>query len=141
MPDDCTHEDHGYADLMTMWLNKLTVNSNPNNVSQTHDLTKPCLICKKAGHTFADCLILNNDEFLKTAFIKTCLFFSTVHQAQAKLGVKVMCAQLNMLAPEEAEYDQIQENAREDFENPQDFCKAEEGNYQQNHPLGLILCY
>ena len=84
---------------MTKWLNKLTINSDPKNVSCTHDLTKPCLIYKKAGHTFADCSILNNHEFLKTAFTKTCLFFSTVHWAQAYLGVKAMCAQLNMLAP------------------------------------------
>ena len=82
VPDDCTPEVQGCADLMTKWLNKLTVNSDPNNVSQTHGITKPCLICKKAGHTFADCSILNNHEFLKTAFIETYLFFSTVHWAQ-----------------------------------------------------------
>ena len=107
VPDDCTPEVQGCADLMTKWLNKLTINSDPKNVSCTHDLTKPCLICKKAGHTFADCSILNNDKFLKTAFIKTCLFFFTVHRAQTDLGMKALCAQLNMLAPEEAEYDQI----------------------------------
>ena len=78
-------------------------------------LTKPCLIYKKTGHIFTDCSILNNHKFLKTAFIKTCLFFSTVHRAQADLGVKALYAQLNMLAPKKAEYDQIWESAREDF--------------------------
>ena len=55
---------------MTEWLNKLKANSDPNNVSRMHDLTKPCLIYKKASPTLADCSILNNHELLKTAFIK-----------------------------------------------------------------------
>ena len=111
VPNDCTPTVQGYANEMIKWLNKLTVHSDPKNVSRNHDLTKSCLICKKSGHTFADCSILNDHEFLKMAFIKTCLFFSTVHWAQANRDVKAMCAELNMLTPEEAEYDQIWEDA------------------------------
>ena len=60
IPDDCTPKVQGYADEMFKWLNELNVNSDPLNVSQKHDLSKPCLICKKSGHTFKGCLVLND---------------------------------------------------------------------------------
>ena len=85
-------------------------------LAETMIFSKPCLICKKASHTYSDCPFFYDHEFLKTAFIKTCLFFSTVHQAQANCNVNALCAELNMNTPEEEEYKQIWENSQEDFE-------------------------
>ena len=38
------------------------------------DTTRPCAVCKKPGHTFDDCPVLNNVGFLKQHFIQYKLF-------------------------------------------------------------------
>ena len=79
VPNDCTPLEQEYANTMTKYLLKLNVSSDPNNLSRSHDLSKPCLICKKPGHTFANCKVLNNIEFLKTVFINACIYFVAIH--------------------------------------------------------------
>ena len=86
---------------------KLDTSSGPQNISKSHDLTRPCLIFKKAGHTFADCVILNNHAFLKTSFIKIGLYVSAVQRSQADVAVKALCIQLDMLEPDKAAYTEI----------------------------------
>ena len=105
---------------MFTWLNELSVHSNPNSHGCNHDLKKPCLICENIGHTFKGCPVLNDHEFLKIAYIKTCLYFSTVQRAQLSVHVRDLCVELNQTTPQEEEYDQIWENSCEDFES-QDF--------------------
>ena len=96
---------------------KLDTSSDPRNVSQSHDLTKPCLVCKKTSHMFDDCEVLQNQDFLKKACIKTCLFYSAVQRAQADIAVQSHCVQLDMPKPDEADFAEVWDNAK-------DFCQA-----------------
>ena len=114
VPDDCTDQVQGYADDMSKWLNKLTVHSTPQN-HRKHDHSKPCLICKKTGHSFKGCKVLNDHEFLKLAYIKTCLYFSTIQRTQADHHINDLCTELNINIPEEDTYIHIWENSQADF--------------------------
>ena len=83
------------------------------------------LFAKKNGHSFKGCKVLNDHEFLKLAFIKTCLYFSSLHWAQAEIQVHELCAHLNMDTPDDDTYVQIWEISQKVFES-QDFHKAKE---------------
>ena len=98
VPTGCSEEVQGYADDMIEWLNQLTVDSEPHK-PQKHDHSKPCLICKKTGHSFKGCKVLNDHEFLKLAFIKTCLYFSSLHRAQSEIQVHELIAALRYPHP------------------------------------------
>ena len=71
---------------------------------------------------------MNDHEFLKLAYIKTCLYFSAIQRTQADHHINGLCTALNINIPEEDTYIQLWENSQADFESqePQDFQEAED---------------
>lgn len=44
------------------------------------DVTQPCLVCKKPGHTFENCKILKNHDLLKEFHIQYCSLFKKLNK-------------------------------------------------------------
>jgi hypothetical protein len=74
IPDNCSAQTLEYVHQVTVYLNSLTDTNNPHK--KPHDITRPCVVCKKIGHDFNGCPILKNHEFLRDAVIKSSLYFS-----------------------------------------------------------------
>ena len=108
---------------MSVWLHAVNADSEPLN-PRKHDLSKPCIVCQKKGHTFKDCEVLNNHSFLKVAFIKVCIFLSTLQRARANINMNSLCAEMNISPPDEAECDQLWEDSKEYFDPEEDFHEA-----------------
>jgi hypothetical protein len=73
IPDNCSQQTQVYIDRATEYLESLTPKRNPTR--QKHDLKRPCVVCKKSGHTFEDCEILKDTQFLRDALIKSSMYF------------------------------------------------------------------
>ena len=109
VPNDCSPEYQEHTNFMTACLLQLDASSDPNNHLKLYDLSKLCLICKKAGHTFADCPVLNSIKVLKTALLisimlKVILVSKTVVpksmlQTQGRPEVRVYSVSLRVFGP------------------------------------------
>ena len=73
VPADCSPQTQVYVERATKYLKSLTSKRNPTR--QKHYLKRPCIVCKKPGHTFEDCEVLNDCKFLRDALIKSSFYF------------------------------------------------------------------
>ena len=63
VPDGLEH----YTDLADKYINAV-------RAGQQFDITRPCLACNTPGHTFDDCPVLKNIEFLRKHYLAHCHF-------------------------------------------------------------------
>ena len=61
---------------------------NAISLTSSFDTTRPCAVCNKPGHTFDDCPVLQNVNFLHKHYIQFKLFLkkqtaATINQLQA----------------------------------------------------------
>ena len=69
---------------VTAYLNELTKYNNAS--TRKHDISRPCVVCKQTGHDFDGCPALNDHTFLKSAMIKSSLYWEN----QSKLMTKAL---------------------------------------------------
>ena len=69
---------------VTAYLNDLTKYNNKS--TRKHDISRPCVVCKQTGHDFDGCTALNDHAFLKSAMIKSSLYWDN----QSKLMHKAV---------------------------------------------------
>jgi hypothetical protein len=81
VPDNCSPQTQEYVNRATKYLKGLTSKHNPSR--QKHDLKRPCIVCKKPGHTFEDCKVLKNHAFLCDALIKSSFYFEKMVKRRA----------------------------------------------------------
>ena len=81
--------DEGTAVLIgcaTVYLNSLTKTNNRS--TRRHDKSLPCVICKQTGHDFDGCPALNDHDFLKSAVIKSSLYWANHAKLLAKSALE-----------------------------------------------------
>ena len=67
------------------YTNKPSVINNINRDPREFDTSKPCLICKKPGHTFNKCPMLNNVSQLKKHYISWKMFLARATRQQEEI--------------------------------------------------------
>ena len=55
-----------------------------------HNKSLPCVVCKQIGHDFDGCPALNNHDFLRSAVIKSSLYWANQGKLQAKMAKAVL---------------------------------------------------
>ena len=70
-----------YVNRVEIYLNSLTNTHNP--ARKTHGTTRPCAICKLKGHDFNGSKVLQDNEFLRSAVIKSSMWFNNVAKRRA----------------------------------------------------------
>ena len=81
------------------------------------DTSRPCAVCDKAGHTFDDCPVLQNVEFLQTHYIQFKLFLKKQSVATATIN--------QVQVAEDADYDHI-DTLYNEYPTTEDFHQGRE---------------
>ena len=81
VPEDCSAQTMTYVNRVKVYLNSLTNTHNP--ASKAHNTTWPCAVCKLPGHDFNACKVLQDNEFLRSAVIKSSMWFNNEAKRRA----------------------------------------------------------
>ena len=90
-----------------------------NTIASTasFDTLRPCAVCDKAGHTFDDCPVLQNVEFLQKHYIQFKLFLKKQSATTATIN--------QVQVTEDADYDHINDSYNE-YPITEDFHQGQE---------------
>ena len=83
----------------------------------TFDTSRPCAVCDKPGHTFDDCPVLQNVEFLRKHYIQFKLFLKKQATATATVN--------QIQVAEDADYDHMDDSYNE-YPVTEDFHQGRE---------------
>jgi len=90
---------------------KSFVVNNVNTDPRTFDTNKPCLICKRSGHSFDDCPVLKSIIHLRKHYIKWKLFQANEGRKEEEL---LRQTEINQLEAEYVEVEHIEDSYDED---------------------------
>lgn len=85
---DASNPTHVHVPESTGGVFDHIVNNYVNAIATTatFDTSKPCAVCDKPGHTFDDCPVLQNVEFLRKHYIQFKLFLKRQSLASATIN-------------------------------------------------------
>ena len=121
-PDDpfANFDDTQYYDNMGIYTTRYqeaVINSIANGKPE-FDVSQPCKVCSKTGHTFDDCPVLNNTPFLRKHYISMKLHQSQQNRKEQEALGNTYAT--NRVSEEVIEFDNEEDND-EDHVPLQDF--------------------
>ena len=105
VPDDL---NDAFGPIVDCYINAITSGT-------TFDTTRPCAVCNKAGHTFDDCPVLQNVEFLCKHYIQFKLFLKKQETQSAMPAATVKQVSIDALDDIDPDYSVEEIPYTEDF--------------------------